>query len=346
MHDDLLEVIEIYRVLREEYDKAIVGLDDVKEKTAIAFLSEIPTTLSAKKSRRVNAGLVWYMGVPGTGKTYGGLVLAKVTNTNFVRIQGRADLTPSDIVGVEIFNPKTGEWEKREGPIVKAQILLLDEGNRIPPKTQSAFLEANQDRTVTIGDTTIELPEFYFVIMTANPVETGEGTYPMSDANADRFTFIINVNYLSPNEEEKLVSFDIKNIDIEPRLKWERIAQLRSSITEHVFLHRSLKKYIRRLVVASRPYNSEIKNFMHSPSSLVEEFVELGASPRATMCWGPTSKVRAIIVGKRDVVYPEDIQTLAKNILGHRINLKSNAGKRGVTVENVIDDIIAKVAVP
>lgn len=346
MHEDLLEVLEIHRNIRGEYDKAIIGLDDVKEKTEIAFLSEIPTTLSAKKNRRVNAGLVWFMGVPGVGKTYFGLVFARVTDTNFVRIQGRADLTPSDIVGIEIFNPKTGDWEKRTGPIVKAQILLLDEMNRIPPKTQSAFLEANQDRTVTIGDTTIELPEFYFAIATSNPVETGEGTYPTSDANADRYTFLINVGYLSPNEEQKLVSFDIKSIDIKPCVKWERVVELRSSISQYVYLHRKLEKYIRRLVVASRPYNPEIKSYIHSPSELVEEFVQLGASPRADMCWGPTARVKALLTGKRDRVYPEDIQALAKNVFGHRINLKSSAKKRGVTVENVIDDIVQKVAVP
>ena len=346
MHQDLLEVIDIHRKLRSESDKAIVGLDDVKEKTEIAFWSEIPTTLSNKKNRRVNAGLVWFMGVPGTGKTYFGLVFAKATNTNFVRIQGRADLTPSDIVGVEIFNPKTGDWEKRPGPIVKAEILLLDEGTRIPPKTQSAFLEANQDRTVTLGDTTIELPEFYFVIMTANPVETGEGTYPMSDANVDRFTFLINVGYLPPNEEQKLVSFDIKAVDIKPCVKWERVVELRSAISEHVLLHPKLDKYIRRLVVASRPYNPDIKNNIHSPSELVEQYVQLGASPRATMCWGPTSQVRALIVGNRDRVYPEDIQSLSQNVLGHRINLKPNARNKGITVNDVIDDIISKVPVP
>lgn len=346
MHEDLLEVVDVHNKLKGQADKAIVGLDDVKEKTEIAFWSEIPTTLAVKKSRRVNAGLVWFMGVPGTGKTYFGLVFAKITNTNFVRIQGRADLTPSDIVGVEIFNPKSGDWEKRPGPIVKAEILLLDEGTRIPPKTQSAFLEANQDRTVTLGDTTIELPEFYFVIMTANPVETGEGTYPMSDANVDRFTFIINVGYLPPNEEQKLVSFDIKSVDIEPCVKWERVVELRSSISKQVSLHPKLEKYIRRLVIASRPHNPEIKNFLHSPSELVEEFVQLGASPRAVMCWGPTSKVRALLAGLRDKVYPEDVQALAENVLGHRINLKQNARNHGIGVNDVIADIIQKVPVP
>ena len=200
LHPDLQEAIALYQALKAEADKGVVGLNSVKEATFIAFMSEIPTTLSAKKNRRVNAGLVWYRGVPGVGKTYMVLVLAKTTESEFARIQGRADLTPGDIVGVEIFNPKTGEWEKRPGPVVRVNILLLDEGNRISPKSQSAFLEVNQDRTVTLGDYTFELPEFYFAVMTTNPVETGEGTFPLSVANADRFTFLIDVGYLSPDE--------------------------------------------------------------------------------------------------------------------------------------------------
>jgi len=323
-----------------------VGLDAVKEKTFIAFMSEIPTTLSAKKNRRVNAGLVWYRGVPGVGKTYMALILAKTTETQFARIQGRADLTPGDIVGVEIFNPKTGEWEKRPGPVVRANILLLDEGNRISPKSQSAFLEVNQDRTVTLGDYTFELPEFYFAVMTTNPVETGEGTFPLSVANADRFTFLIDVGYLSPDEERQLVDFDIKAVDVLPIVKPERIIALRSAIATRVALHPSLKKYIRRIVRATRPYNPDIHWYERSPSPLVEEFVELGASPRATIAWGPTSRVRALFVRGDDKVLPEDIQALAKNILSHRINLKSRARKAGVTVEDVIQEIIERVPIP
>ena len=122
LHPDLQEARALYQALKAEADKAVVGLDAVKEKTFIAFLSEIPTTLSARKDRRVNAGLVWYRGVPGVGKTYMALVLAKTTETAFARIQGRADLTPGDIVGVEIFNPKTGEWEKRPFPEVAERV--------------------------------------------------------------------------------------------------------------------------------------------------------------------------------------------------------------------------------
>ena len=346
LHPDLQEAVALYQALKAEADKGVVGLDAVKEKTFIAFMSEIPTTLSAKKDRRVNAGLVWYRGVPGVGKTYMALVLAKTTESEFARVQGRADLTPGDIVGVEIFNPKTGEWEKRPGPVVRANILLLDEGNRISPKSQSAFLEVNQDRTVTLGDYTFELPEFYFAVMTTNPVETGEGTFPLSAANADRFTFLIDVGYLSPDEERKLVDFDIKAVDILPLVKPERIIELRSAIATRVALHPSLKKYIRRLVRATRPYNPDIHWYERSPSPLVEEFVELGASPRATIAWGPTSRVRALFVRGDDKVLPEDIQALAKNILSHRINLKSRARKAGVTVEGVINEIVERVPIP
>jgi MoxR-like ATPase len=346
LHPDLQEAVSLYHALKAEADKAVVGLDAVKEKTFIAFMSEIPTTLGAKKSRRVNAGLVWYRGVPGVGKTYMVLVLAKTTESEFARVQGRADLTPGDIVGVEIFNPKTGEWEKRPGPVVRANILLLDEGNRISPKSQSAFLEVNQDRTVTLGDYTFELPEFYFAVMTTNPVETGEGTFPLSAANADRFTFLIDVGYLSPDEERRLLDFDIKAVEVVPLVKPERIIELRSAIAARVAIHPLLKKYIRRLVRATRPFNPDIHCYDHSPSPLVEEFVELGASPRATIAWGPTSRVRALFVRGADQVLPEDIQALAKNILGHRINLKSRARKAGVTVEGVIDQIVERVPIP
>jgi MoxR-like ATPase len=346
LHPDLQEAVSLYHALKAEADKGVVGLDAVKEKTFIAFMSEIPTTLGARKERRVNAGLVWYRGVPGVGKTYMALILAKTTQSVFVRVQGRADLTPGDIVGVEIFNPKTGEWEKRPGPVVRANILLLDEGNRISPKSQSAFLEVNQDRTVTLGDCTFELPEFYFAVMTTNPVETGEGTFPLSAANADRFTFLIDVGYLSPDEERKLVDFDIKSVNVLPLVKPERIIALRSTIATRVVLHPSLKKYIRRLVRATRPYNPEIHWYERSPSPLVEEFVELGASPRATIAWGPTSRVRALFVREDDKVLPEDIQALAYNILSHRINLKSRTRKAGITVENVISEIVEKVPIP
>jgi MoxR-like ATPase len=346
MHADLSEAIDLYKRLILEAGKGLIGLDDVKEKVAVAFFSEIPTTLSADSRRRVNAGLVWLAGVPGVGKTFFGLLFSKATRTTFARVQGRADLTPGDVVGVELFNPKTGEWERRPGPIVRANFLLIDEGNRIPPKSQSAFLEANQDRTVTLGDTTLNLPDFFFAMMTTNPVETGEGTYALSAANADRFTFLINVGYLAPEDEEKLVTLDLKRVTIHPLVTPERVIQLRSAIGEQVALHPLLARYIRRLVVATRPASQVNGHAGRRPSALVDEYVELGASPRATVCWGPTARTRAALLGERDQVYPEDVQALARNILAHRLYLRPRARRAGVTVERVIDEIVAQVAIP
>jgi MoxR-like ATPase len=225
-------------------------------------------------------------------------------------------------------------------------VILLDEINRIPLKSQSAFLEGLQDRTITIGKTTYELPAFSFAIATMNPVELGQGTFPLSEAAVDRFAIIVNIAYLPPEEEQKLVSFDFKQVRLNPLMQKERIIELRGAITREVFLHEKLAKYIRRLVGATRPYNAETEWFQHSPSELVEKCVDLGGSPRATICWGRLVKVWTLLQRRRTEVYPEDVQDLAKYVLGHRVWLGPHAASHGVTVDMVINDIIERVPVP
>jgi MoxR-like ATPase len=232
------------------------------------------------------------------------------------------------------------------GPLASGEIILLDEINRIPLKSQSAFLEGLQDRTVTVGKTTYELPAFSFAIATMNPVELGQGTFPLSEAATDRFAIIVNIGYLPPEEERKLVNFDFKRIRLDQLMPKERIIQLRGAINQHVFLHEALGDYIQRLVAASRPYNPEVDWRVHSPSELVERGVDLGASPRAIICWGRLAKTWALLVQRRDVVYPEDIQDLAPYVLGHRIWLGPHAASHGLTTEAVIDDIVERVAIP
>jgi MoxR-like ATPase len=245
-----------------------------------------------------------------------------------------------------MINPATGEFITEFGPLASAEIILLDEINRIPLKSQSAFLEGLQDRTVTVGKTTYELAPFSFAIATMNPVELGQGTFPLSEAATDRFAIMINIPYLPPEEEEKLVSFDFKRVRLKPLVKKERIIELRGVITREVFLHESLAKYIRRLVVATRPYNAESDWLQRSPSELVEKCVDLGASPRATIAWGRLVKVWALLMHERSEVYPEDVQELSRYILSHRVWLGPHAASHGVTVEAVIDDIIDRVPVP
>jgi len=232
------------------------------------------------------------------------------------------------------------------GPLAEAEVILLDEINRIPLKSQSAFLEGLQDRTVTVGKTTYELPAFNFAIATMNPVELGQGTFPLSEAATDRFAIMVNIGYLPPEEERKLVHFDFKQVRLNPLMRKERIIELRAAITEHVYLHERLGDYIQRLVANTRPYNPDTDWLRHSPSELVETGVDLGASPRAIIVWGRLAKVWALLVRRRDEVYPEDIQDLATYVLGHRLWLGPHAASHGLTTDAVIKDVIERTPIP
>jgi len=345
MHPELQEAVDLHKAIVAEAGNALVGYDTEKALANVVLLSEIPTTYDKDQKRQVNAGNLLLRGVPGVGKTFFGVILAAISNATFARLQGRADLQPTEIVGFQMINPATGELMTEFGPLASAEVILLDEINRIPLKSQSAFLEGLQDRTVTVGKMTYELKPFSFAIATMNPVELGQGTFPLSEAAADRFAILVNVPYLPPAEEEKLVSFDFKRVRLKPLMSKERIIELRGTITREVYLHDSLAKYIRRLVGATRPFNAE-SWVDRSPSELVERCVDLGASPRATICWGRLVKVWALLMHERDEVYPEDVQSLARYVLGHRVWLGPHAASHGVTVENVIDDLVDRVPVP
>ena len=346
MHPELQEAINLHEAIIAEAGKALVGYETEKALANIVLLSEIPTTYDKKQNRQVNAGNLLIRGVPGIGKTFFGVILAAISNARFARLQGRADLQPTEVVGFQMINPATGQLITEFGPLATAEVILLDEINRIPLKSQSAFLEGLQDRTVTVGKTTYEFSAFSFSIATMNPVELGQGTFPLSEAATDRFAILVNVAYLPPEEEQKLVGFDFKHVTLSPLMAKERIIELRAAITREVFLHDALAKYIRRLVGATRPYNAETEWHYRSPSELVENCVELGASPRATICWGRLVKVWAVLHRQRAEVYPEDVQDLAKYVLGHRIWLGPHAASHGVTVEMVINEIIDRVPVP
>ena len=346
MHPDLEEAIAFHESIIAEGGKALIGYETAKALANVVLLSEIPTTYDKNEQRQVNAGNLLLRGVPGVGKTFFGVILAAISNAKFARIQGRADLQPTEVVGFQMINPATGALVTEFGPLASAEVILLDEINRIPLKSQSAFLEGLQDRTVTVGKTTYELPEFSFAIATMNPVELGQGTFPLSEAATDRFAIMVNIGYLAPAEEAKLVNFDFKKVKLNQLMPKERIIQLRGAISREVFLHERLGTYIQRLVAASRPYNADTDWLIHSPSELVEHSVDLGASPRAIICWGRLAKVWTLLVRRRTEVYPEDIQDLATYILSHRIWLGPHAASHGLTVETVIADILQRVAIP
>jgi len=346
MHPELKEALDLHKAIVAEAGNALIGYDNEKTLANVVLLSEIPTTYDKDEKRQVNAGNLLLRGVPGVGKTFFGVILAAISGAKFARIQGRADLQPTEVVGFQMINPATGQFMTEFGPLASAEVILLDEINRIPLKSQSAFLEGLQDRTVTVGKTTYDLPAFNFAIATMNPVELGQGTFPLSEAATDRFAILVNIAYLPPAEEQKLVSFDFKQVRLNGLIAKERVIELRSVITREVFLHEALAKYIRRLVGATRPYNAETEWHHRSPSDMVEKCVDLGASPRATICWGHLVKVWALLKGERSEVYPEDVQHLARYILGHRVWLGPHAASHGVTTEMVIQDVVDKVPVP
>jgi MoxR-like ATPase len=346
MQPDLAEAIHLHDAIVSEAGKALVGYEKEKTLAIVVLLSEIPTTYDKDQKRQVNAGNLLLRGVPGVGKTFFGVILAAISDAKFVRLQGRADLQPTEVVGFQMINPATGEFMTEFGPLASAEVILLDEINRIPLKSQSAFLEGLQDRSITVGKTTYPLPAFSFAIATMNPVELGQGTFPLSEAATDRFAIIVNVPYLPPVEEQKLVGFDFQEVSLSPLMSKERIIELRGAVRRGVFLHDALAKYIRRLVGATRPYHAETDWLHRSPSDLVERCVDLGASPRATICWARLVKVWTLLRHRRDVVYPEDVQELARYVLGHRVWLGPHAATHGVTVDAVIDDIIDRVPVP
>ncbi len=346
MHADLQDAVDFHDAIIAEGGKALVGYEREKALANMVLLAEIPTTYDQEEQRQVNAGNLLLRGVPGVGKTFFGVILAAISGARFARLQGRADLQPTEVVGFQMINPATGEFMTEFGPLASAEVILLDEINRIPLKSQSAFLEGLQDRSVTVGKETYRLPAFSFAIATMNPIELGQGTFPLSEAATDRFAIMVNIGYLPPEEEQKLVAFDFKKVHLDGLMPKARVLELRARIGEQVFLHEALGKYIRRLVSATRPYSPETEWRQHSPSPLVEQFVDLGGSPRATICWGRLVKVWALLAGRRAEVYPEDVQALAPYVLGHRIWLAPHAAGRGVRVDDVIEDIVDRVPIP
>ena len=343
---DLQEAIDFHVAVIAEGSKALVGYDTAKAMANVVLLSEIPTTYDRREERQVNAGNLLLRGVPGVGKTFFGVILAAISDAKFARVQGRADLQPTEVVGFQMINPSTGQLVTEFGPMASAEVILLDEINRIPSSRRARFSKRSRIARITVGKTTYALPSFSFAIATMNPVELGQGTFPLSEAATDRFAAMVNIGYLPAEEEEKLVAFDFKRVALNPLLSKDRIIQLRASVSAGVFLHERLGKYIQRLVAATRPHNPDTDWRQRSPSELVERGVDLGASPRAIICWSRLVKVWALLQRRRAEVYPEDIKDLAPFVLGHRIWLGPHAASHGLTAEEVIRDVIHQVAIP
>lgn len=282
-------------------------------------------------------GHVLLEGVPGLAKTLTINTLAKILDLNFHRIQFTPDLLPADLVGTMIYNPLKNEFEVKKGPIF-AQIILADEINRAPAKVQSALLEAMAEKQVTIGDTTYPLDKPFLVLATQNPVEQ-EGTFPLPEAQVDRFMLKVFLNYLD-KEQELEVMRKMSNMDFHYKVKTimnlEDIQKIRKEINQ-ITISETLEKYIIELIFATR-----------NPAEygLVQEanYIQFGASPRASIHLNLAAKVMAYLEG-RDYVLPEDIKEMAPDVLNHRIILNYVAEADGISTLQIIQSILSSVAI-
>ena len=321
---------------------------DSREELDLAVLSALRTNISRRVVGQVDVidrmligllvgGHLLLEGAPGLAKTTAVRAIADCIDVDFHRIQFTPDLLPGDLIGTEVFRPQNTSFEFVSGPIFHS-ILLADEINRAPAKVQSALLEAMQERQVTVGNTTYALPELFWVIATQNPVEQ-EGTFPLPEAQLDRFLMMVRLDY--PNREDELHILDMheQNVEeapLEPVIHPEDVLVLRKGIRK-IFMAPELKGYIVDLVAATR-----------DPGQLDDELagtVELGASPRASIALALCARAHAAIHG-RDYVSPHDIQSIAVDVLQHRIVLSFNGIASRWDRRKMIQRLVELVPVP
>ncbi len=308
--------------LLQETSKVIVGQNYMMERLLIGLLSK---------------GHILLEGMPGLAKTLAINTLAKAIDAKFQRIQFTPDLLPADIVGTMIYNPSNGSFMVRKGPVF-SNFILADEINRAPAKVQSALLEAMQERQVTIGETTHILEEPFLVLATQNPIEQ-EGTYPLPEAQSDRFMLKAKIGYPTKEEELEIMRLNIsgKFDQVKKVAQISDIMQARKTVRE-VYMDERIEKYILDIVFATRqPKEHHIQG--------LDGLISYGASPRASINLALAAKAYAYIQ-RRGYVIPEDIRAICKDVLRHRIGLTYEAQAENISAEDIVDKIVNTLKVP
>lgn len=310
-------------MLSVEMDKVIVGQKHMVERLLIGLLSN---------------GHILLEGVPGLAKTLAINTLAKCVDAQFSRIQFTPDLLPADVIGTMIYNQKQEQFSIRKGPIF-ANFVLADEINRAPAKVQSALLEAMQEKQVTIGDQTFKLPNPFLVLATQNPVEQ-EGTYPLPEAQMDRFMLKVVIGYPTKEDERKIIASNISPTGMpvpNSILKPEDIIKARG-VVKDVYMDEKIERYIVDIVFASRfPKDYKLQKF--------EGLISYGGSPRASINLALAAKAYAFIK-RRGYVIPEDVRAICLDVMRHRVGLTYEAEAENITSENIITEILNTVEVP
>ncbi|MFI5251817.1 MAG: AAA family ATPase [Bacteroidota bacterium] len=309
-------------LLQMEIGKVIVGQKYMVERLMIGLLSN---------------GHILLEGVPGLAKTLSIKTLASAIQAKFQRIQFTPDLLPADVIGTMIFNQKNSEFTVRKGPIF-ANFILADEINRAPAKVQSALLEAMQERQVTIGEGTFKLDEPFLVLATQNPIEQ-EGTYPLPEAQVDRFMLKVNITYPTRDEEQLIMRQNVAGLngDVKAVVSTADILKARSVVSE-VYMDEKIERYILDIVFATR----KPKDFKLDK---LTNLISYGGSPRASINLALAAKAFAF-VKRRGYVIPEDIRAVCHDVLRHRITVTYEAEAENVTSEEIIDEILNAIEVP
>lgn len=303
-------------------DQTIVGQKHLIESLLISLLSN---------------GHVLLEGVPGLAKTLAIKTLAQIIDAKYSRIQFTPDLLPADVIGTMIYSMQNENFQVKKGPIF-SNFILADEINRAPAKVQSALLEAMQERQVTIGDNTFVLDEPFLVMATQNPIEQ-EGTYPLPEAQVDRFLMKVVISYPTKEEEKIIIRQNLssKKSNITPLLRPEDILEAQSVVNQ-IYLDEKIERYIVDIVFSTRyPANSGLKDLTN--------IISYGASPRASISLAKASKAYAFLHG-RGYVIPEDVRAVSHNILRHRIGLTYEAEANNITTDDIITSILDNVEVP
>lgn len=325
LHEKIQRESVFVQDLKNEIHKIIIGQEYVIDRILIGLLAD---------------GHILIEGVPGLAKTLLIKTLSKCVQAKFQRIQFTPDLLPADIIGTLVYNPQTTQFTVKKGPIF-ANIILADEINRAPAKTQSALLEAMQERQVTIGEQTYKLEQPFLVLATQNPIEQ-EGTYPLPEAQVDRFMLKIKIEYPQKDEEKEILELTPQKLEekfnsLKPIISPSDILKVRKIIDE-IYIDEKLKEYILNIIFSTRePQNYNLSD--------IKSFIMYGASPRASIYLVLASKCYAFL-NHRGYVIPDDIKSMAYDVLRHRIILTYEAEAEEVSSDDIIKQILNTIEVP
>jgi len=321
--DEINRYQESFSALKSEVGKVLVGQEDMLHKLLLGFLA---------------GGHVLLEGVPGLAKTLVIKTLSEAVNAEFSRVQFTPDMLPGDITGTQVYNPREGSYSVKKGPIF-ANLILADEINRAPAKVQAALLEAMQERQITLGDETFELAEPFLVLATQNPIEQ-EGTYPLPEAQLDRFIMKLVLDYPTKDEELKILDRMAGSTappTVNVVMELDEVLNARKAVSQ-IFVDDKVKRYVVDVVAATR-------NPTAAGIPQLATLLENGASPRASINLIKVAKAHALL-GGRSYISPHDVKSIAKEVLRHRILISYEAEAQGKTADDLVDIILDSVEVP